>query len=214
MSRIPSPTRRVISLLVAAPFIIAACSAGDSDGGATDDAASAAPEASASAAPTLSSEPVADSSDDGASGAAAWLDIQLTDAESGEPFTLASLQGQVVAIEPMAVWCSNCRDQQDRVKEVFSEIDAAGVRYISLGIDPGEDPDALARYAERHGYAWTFAQSPRELSRALSDLFGPQILSAPSTPLIVLDAGGEVVRQEFGPHSPDKLLGFLEEAAA
>jgi hypothetical protein len=72
----------------------------------------------------------------------------------------------------------------------------------------------LATYAERRGYDWTFSQSPKEFSRALSDIFGPQILSAPSTPLIVLDANGEVVLQDFGFHGPDKLLEVLGEAAA
>ena len=57
-------------------------------------------------------------------------------------------------------------------------------------------------------------QSPVEFSRALSDLFGPQILSAPSTPLIVLDETGEAVIQEFGFHGPDKLLSILDEAAS
>jgi hypothetical protein len=88
------------------------------------------------------------------------------------------------------------------------------VTHISLGIDPGESAQALAAYAERRGYPWTFVQSPRELSRALVDAFGPQILSAPSTPLIVLDANGEVAAQEFGFHGPDALLDILGEAAA
>ncbi len=57
-------------------------------------------------------------------------------------------------------------------------------------------------------------QSPVELSRELSDLFGPQILSAPSTPLIVLDADGEVFTQEWGFHGPEQLLGILNEASA
>ena len=93
-------------------------------------------------------------------------------------------------------------------------LEADGIEYISLGIDPGENPEALANYADRRGYEWTFAQSPIEFSRALSDLFGPQILSAPSTPLIVLDANGEIVVQDFGFHGPEALQGILDEAAA
>jgi hypothetical protein len=114
----------------------------------------------------------------------------------------------------MAVWCTSCKRQQDNVKEVYPDVEAAGVRYISLGIDPGEDPGTLARYAERHGYAWTFVQSPTDFSRAINDRFGPQILSAPSTPLIVLDPSGGVAAQTFGPHGPDDVLAILEEAAA
>jgi cytochrome oxidase Cu insertion factor (SCO1/SenC/PrrC family) len=208
VSTISRPTRRSLALLIAAPFILAACSTIGSD-------ANVAPAGSddPGAAAVASAEPAV-ASVDPTDAAAAWLDIELTDAGTGEPFTLASLRGEVVAIEPMAIWCSNCKAQQDNVKRAYDDIQAAGVRYISLGIDPGEDPDALVRYAERNDYEWTFVQSPRELSRTLSDRFGSQILSAPSTPLIVLDADGAVATQTFGFHGPDELLAILQEAAA
>jgi len=206
VSRIPSPSRRVMSLFIAAPFVAVACTSAASES-ANDEAVAAAPTEAATTAPApATDEPVA--------GATTWLDIELTDAETGETFTLASLAGDVVAIEPMAIWCSNCAAQQDNVKQAYADIEATGVRYISLGIDPAEKPDSLATYAERRGYEWTFVQSPIEFSRALNDLFGPQVLSAPSTPLVVLDADGEVVIQDFGFHGPDALLEVLEEAAA
>ena len=211
MTRIPSPSRRLLSALVAVPFVIAACTTTASETTEPEAAESvaAAEEAVASLQPELTTEaPEAEPE------AAAWLDIELTDAATGETFTLASLAGEVVAIEPMAIWCSNCKAQQDNVKAAYADITGAGVTYISLGIDPGEDPAALARYAERRGYEWTFVQSPVELSRELSDLFGPQILSAPSTPLVVLDADGEVFTQEWGFHGPERLLEILDEAAA
>jgi cytochrome oxidase Cu insertion factor (SCO1/SenC/PrrC family) len=213
------PSNRLVTMLVAAPFVIAACS-GDDAGGATADPATAAP-ATTTAAPSEATgagpeatDVARGATDEATSTSGTWLDIELTDAETGEPFTLASLQGQVVAIEPMAIWCPSCKRQQDNVKAIYPDIEASGVRFISLGIDPAEDPDALARYAERNGYEWTFAPSPTEFSRALSDLFGAQILSAPSTPLIVLDADGELVSQLFGSHSPDQLRAILDEAAA
>jgi hypothetical protein len=148
-----------------------------------------------------------------AAGAAGWLDIELADARSGETFTLASLAGGVVAIEPMAIWCTNCKAQQDRVKEVYDDIEASGATYISLGVDPGETAPDLARYADRRGYEWTFVQSSTKLSRALRDVLGAQVLSPPSTPLIVLDPTGEVVVLEFGSHDPPSLLAILAEAA-
>ena len=229
MSTISPPIRRSLALLIAAPFILAACStigsdvgvapAGSDEPGAAavasaEPALASAEPAVASGEPAVASAEPAVASVDPTDAAAAWLDIELTDAETGEPFTLASLGGEVVAIEPMAIWCSNCKAQQDNVKRAYDDIQAAGVRFISLGIDPGEDPDALVRYAERNDYEWTFVQSPRELSRALSDEFGSQILSAPSTPLIVLDANGVVATQTFGFHGPDELLAILQEAAA
>jgi len=211
VNRIPSPSRRLLGALVAVPFVIAACTTTASETAEPEAAESgaAAEEAVASPQPELTTEAPEEEPE-----AAAWLDIELTDAATGETFTLASLSGGVVAIEPMAIWCSNCKAQQDNVKAAYTDIAGAGVTYISLGIDPGEDPAALAKYAERRGYEWTFVQSPVELSRELSDLFGSQILSAPSTPLVVLDGDGEVFTQEWGFHGPERLLEILDEAAA
>ena len=207
MIRILSPSRRVMALAMAAPFVVVACSTTASEvtteGPDTAAAETVAP-ATLEAPPTTTAEPE--------SAEPTWLDIELTDAESGQTYTLASLAGGVVAIEPMAIWCGNCKRQQDNVKSAYSEIESSDVTYISLGIDPGENPQQLAKYADKRGYEWTFSQSPLELSRALSDIFGPQILSAPSTPLIVLDPDGEIVVQEFGFHGPEKLLDILEEA--
>lgn len=213
MQNLTMPSRRLMSLFVAVPFVAAACSTAAVE--PTDEAAAASATEAAVVAASTAPVAAAEASEEApAAETAAWLQIELTDAETGEAFTLASLEGGVVAIEPMAVWCSNCKVQQDNAKEVYDQIEASGVTYISLGIDPGEDPAALAKYADRRGYDWTFVQSPTEFSRALNDLFGPQILSAPSTPLIVLDAGGDVVFQDFGFHGPDELLGILGEAAA
>jgi cytochrome oxidase Cu insertion factor (SCO1/SenC/PrrC family) len=214
VNRFPSPSRRLLGVLFAAPFIVAACTTTASETTDPEPVESVAAADEAVAAPEPAPEAPQDEAAEPATETAAWLDIELTDAASGETFTLASLAGEVVAIEPMAIWCSNCKAQQNNVKEAYADISDAGVTYISLGIDPGENPDALATYAERNGFGWTFVKSPTELSRELADLFGPQILSAPSTPLIVLDADGEVFAQEWGFHGPDKLLEILGEAAA
>jgi len=205
------PQRRTAALFLAAPLLAAACSSADS--GAPTDTPTLPPSPVAEAVPSATAA-VQENDATVAEGIDAWRDIELTDVGSGDAFTLASLAGQVVAIEPMAIWCTNCKVQQDNVKQVYGDIEAAGVRYISLGIDPNEDAGALAKYADRRGYGWTFAKSPTELSRALSDLFGSQILSPPSTPLIVLDPSGEIVIQEFGFHGPDALLEILREAGA
>jgi hypothetical protein len=210
--RSPSPCARLLGLLVAAPVLLAACSTASREAQVSTSAAPGTTNAEATA--PASAEPAGDAQAEEAGPAtAAWLDIELTDAASGETFTLASLAGGVVALEPMAIWCSNCKAQQDNVKAAYADIAEAGVTYISLGIDPGEDRGDLARYAQRRGYDWTFVKSPVALSRALNDLFGPQILSPPSTPLIVLDATGEVYTQEWGFHDPDALLGILGQAA-
>jgi cytochrome oxidase Cu insertion factor (SCO1/SenC/PrrC family) len=205
----PRPSIRALTLLVAAPFVAVACTT-TASGGPTEAPSTAAAATQPAAETVTATDPTADPQPP----RAAWLDIELTDAASGETFTLASLAGEVVAIEPMAIWCSSCKVQQDNVKAAYADLEPTGVRYISLGVDPNERPEALAQYAERRGYGWTFAQSPVELSRALRDEFGAQILAPPSTPLIVLDPAGEVVFQDFGFHGPERLVEIIAEASA
>lgn len=211
MISIKAPSHRAMAFLIAAPLVVAACAGAVAEEDAETDTAAADPTAALEATPAA--DPPVEGTDEGSAEEPTWLDIELTDAVTGEPFTLASLSGQVVAIEPMAIWCTNCKVQQDNVKQAYPQIADDGVRYISLGVDPNENAGSLAKYADRREYPWTFAQSPVEFSRALSDIFGPQILSVPSTPLIVLDETGEVVVQEFGFHGPDRLLEILGEAA-
>lgn len=204
------PSRRSLSLLIAAPFIVVACT-GTTAEAPTEEAATAA----ATTAPRTAAEATTTTAPDtGEAEAATWLDLELTDASTGDTFTLASLAGQTVAIEPMAIWCTSCKAQQDNVKQVIDDIEAKGVHYISLGVDPNENPDSLKNYAERREYPWTFAAASTDFARAISDLFGPQILSPPSTPLIVIDENGEIVTNLFGFHGPDKLLSIFDEATA
>lgn len=50
-----------------------------------------------------------------------WRTLPLTDARTGDTFTLA---GQTVYVEPMATWCVNCRQQLGRVGEAKAQLDA------------------------------------------------------------------------------------------
>ena len=99
---------------------------------------------------------------------------------------IASMAIASMAIEPMAIWCSNCKAQQDNVKEAYDRIETAGVTYISLGIDPAENPDALATYADRRGYRLAIIAGPEEIAaghprRAGNDRFEISLRSAPSS---------------------------------
>lgn len=197
MIQIPLISAKPLTLAIGAMFLVAACST------AADTS-----DASGAAAPATATTAVAQPT---AAPAAGWLDIELTDVDTGEAFTLASLKGNVVAIEPFAVWCTNCHVQQDNVRAVYDELEADGVKFVSLGVEPNESPDRISDYRERRDYGWTFAQSPIELSRAMADIFGPQILAVPSTPLIIIDEAGDVVFQDFGFHGPDALRDIFGE---
>jgi cytochrome oxidase Cu insertion factor (SCO1/SenC/PrrC family) len=194
--QIPFLSAKPLTLAIGGMFLVMACSTA-ADTTETPGAAAT--------SPTVTAEQTAETT------ASAWVDIELTDAETGELFTLASLKGNVVAIEPFAVWCTNCHVQQDNVRAAYDDLEASGVKFVSLGVEPNESLDRISEYRARRDYAWTFAQSPIELSRAMADIFGPQILAVPSTPLIILDEDGSVVFQDFGFHGPDALRDIFSE---
>ncbi len=143
--------------------------------------------------------------------AAIWRTATLTDVRSGTSFRVADLSGKVVAIEPMAIWCSSCVIQQREAREALRELGSDQVVYISLDIDPAEQASDLARYSQREGFDWTFAIAPPEVSRSLAAEFGDLVLSPPSTPLIVLDREGRVVSTGFGHKGSADLVATLEQ---
>jgi thiol-disulfide isomerase/thioredoxin len=137
------------------------------------------------------------------------LALTFTDVRSGEAFTLAELavDGPVL-LQPMAVWCTNCRAQQHEVVRAHG---LASFLSVSLDIDLSESPDDLAAYADREGFDWRFAMADAELYRLLQERFGVAVTNPPSTPLIVVEIDGTVRPLEFGrgTRSAEQLLDEL-----
>jgi hypothetical protein len=127
----------------------------------------------------------------------ALLAVELTDVRSGETFTLGELATDhgPVLVEPMAIWCSNCRAQQ---REVVRAHELGSFSSVSLDVDLSEAPEDLASYADREGFDWYFAMADAELYRSLQDRFGVAVTNPPSTPLIIIEADGSVRPLEFG----------------
>jgi hypothetical protein len=100
-----------------------------------------------------------------------------------------------VLVEPMAIWCSNCRAQQ---REVVRAHELGSFSSVSLDVDLSEAPEDLASYADREGFDWYFAMADAELYRSLQDRFGVAVTNPPSTPLIIIEADGSVRPLEFG----------------
>jgi thiol-disulfide isomerase/thioredoxin len=193
--------RSAFGLLAAALLVLAAGCATEPSGGdmtaGTDPSQS--PTATASTASTAVVTPAPSASQDVASEPPtgdALLDSELTDVRSGESFTLAELAAEgPILLEPMAVWCSNCRAQQHEVKAAH---ETASFVSVSLDVDLSETAADLAAYAEREGFDWRFAMADEDLYRLLQERFGVAATNPPSTPLIVIATDGTVRPLEFG----------------
>jgi len=145
---------------------------------------------------------------------AAWATETLTDVRTGETFTLADLAGSVVLLEGMATWCPPCVDQQQQAQLALTRLDPAKVRYISLDVDPREDATTLATYADRHGFAWTFAVGEPALLRELSDAYGDPVLTPPVTPIVVIAPDGSGTLADLGIKDANQLLELAHTAGA
>jgi len=147
----------------------------------------------------------------------AWFGIILTDARTGQTFSVNDFKGKVVLVETMAMWCSNCLKQQGQVKALH---EALGLRedFVSIGldIDPNENLGTLKGYVEDKGFDWYYAVSPVDVSREIASLYGDQFLNPPSTPIVVIDRHGNAHPLPFGIKSADDLMQtiqpFLDES--
>jgi hypothetical protein len=89
----------------------------------------------------------------------------------------------------MAIWCSNCRAQQHNVVAAHNEAD---FHSISLDVDPGEQPNDLAAYADREGFDWHFATADADLLSQLRERFGTAVAVPPGMPKILFRTDGSI----------------------
>lgn len=210
--------RRSAALLLAALFVAAACTpagaqptgtpapAATQPSGATSDPSTPAPGATdAPSSPGTANRMTQ-----------AWAVASLTDVTTGETISIADLaaSGQVVFVEPMAIWCTNCRRQQADALTALGQLDRSKVTWLSLDIELSETPEALADYSRRQGFDFRFAVASKEIATALAAEFGDLVLSPPSTPIIVIAPDGSVELTGFGHKSVDEIVALARARGA
>lgn len=213
--------RRVALALVTAALAVGACSGASPAVPASP--ATASPEAPAvtpattpvstdagSTPPDASATP---SATPAAALAAPWATAGLVNVATDEPFTIAGLlaAGRPVILETMAIWCTNCLAQQQRIEEALERVGPESAAYVVLAVDPAEDAAKLARYRDQHGFEGMYAVAGRDVARALAAEFGDQVLNPPATPVVVISPSGRVTLTGYGPKSVDDITGLVEE---
>lgn len=164
--------------------------------------------ASADSAPSVSSAAPPVSSGPGVVLSQPWATAELTDVRNGTTFRIADLvaSDRVVFIETMAIWCSRCRAQQRDVVTALARLDPSRVTWIGVDVDGSESASDLATYSTTLGFDWAYVVGSKDFLRALNDEFGSQVLSPPSTPIIVVGTDGTVTLTEFGHKSVDRIV--------
>lgn len=138
-----------------------------------------------------------------------WRDLPLTDAKTGETFSLGDFAGETVYVEPMATWCANCRQQLGNVREAKEQL-GDEVTFVALSVETTLGAEDLARYAEDQGFDFTFAVMTPEVLRALAAEFGQSITSPPSTPHFVIRPDGTTSELLTGFSTPDEIVAAVQ----
>jgi cytochrome oxidase Cu insertion factor (SCO1/SenC/PrrC family) len=128
-----------------------------------------------------------------------WFDMELTDAQTGETFTMNDYAGRVVLLEAMAIWCPSCTVQGNEVRNLHEELgNPEDLISVSLDVDFNEDQASLKEYASEFGFDWHFAVAPLLVARALGNLYSAEYLNPPLAPMLIIDRDGDVHQLEYG----------------
>jgi thiol-disulfide isomerase/thioredoxin len=142
-----------------------------------------------------------------------WHQLTLTNARTGEPFTLADFAGKTVYVEPMATWCTNCREQLGIVRDVQAKLDPDRYVFVGLSVETDLPRETLASYADERGWPWLFAVMSPEMLQELTGTFGLTIGNPPTTPHFVIGPDGTTSALSTGIHPADDLLRDLAAPA-
>lgn len=165
--------------------------------------------------------PMADKSEDMAEGdeemamngdLPAWQTLSLTNARTGETFTLADFAGKTVFVEPMATWCTNCRRQLGNVRDAYAQLDGEDVVFVALSVETSISDDTLANYANEAGFDWHFAVLSPEMLQELAAEFGQTIANPPSTPHFVIRPDGSTTNLVTGIEPTEQIIAQIQAA--
>ncbi|NOK58862.1 MAG: hypothetical protein GFH27_549301n110 [Chloroflexi bacterium AL-W] len=138
-----------------------------------------------------------------------WQQLELTNARTGETFTLADFADKTVYVEPMATWCSNCRQQLGNLSQARAQLDSDQYAFIALSVETNISDADLAAYADEAGFEWTFAVMTPEVLQALTDVFGRTITNPPATPSFIIRTDGTNTDLMTGITAPEVIVEEL-----
>lgn len=140
-----------------------------------------------------------------------WFDMELTDVQTDQTFTMNDYAGKVVLVETMAMWCPTCVIQATQVEKLHEALgNPEDLITVSLDVDIHEDAASLKEYASSYRFDWHFAVAPLGVARALGNLYSAEYLNPPLSPMLIIDRKGNVHQLEYGVKKVDTLQNAIE----
>ncbi|MDY6939013.1 MAG: TlpA disulfide reductase family protein [Cyanobacteriota bacterium] len=196
-----------LSFTLAAIVFLGACATDTASTSDADEAASAPATTETETTPeaeTTAEAPAAEPAADGE-----LTTLPLTNAETGESFTLADFSGQTVLVKPMATWCGKCKTNLQGVQEATAELGEGDYKIVALSVEDNLPDEDLAKYATEEGFDFTFAVADPEMMRALDAQYGQEALNPSIGSRFIISPDGELSELATGTVDPGELVATL-----
>lgn len=138
--------------------------------------------------------------------------LPLTNAVTGESFTLADFSGKTVLVKPMATWCGKCKANLQGVKEAAAQLGEGDYAIVAISVEDSLPNEDLAKYANTEGFDFNFAVATPEMIRALDEQYGQTALNPSIGSRFIISPDGELSELTTGKVDPGKLVATLETA--
>jgi thiol-disulfide isomerase/thioredoxin len=145
-----------------------------------------------------------------------WMDTEMTDAMTGETFTLRELTTDETSlvVHIFATWCPACNMQLTE-STTFLENYPGKARVVSIDIDAKESPAHIAEHAISKEYKGIFTTAEQPIVIGLVNLFGQEIvMQIPQTVLFngdtILYLGAGIIGSK---DLADRLDAMLQQLA-
>ncbi len=142
----------------------------------------------------------------------ALTSLPLTNAATGESFTLADFSGKTVLVKPMATWCGKCKTNLQGVQAATSGLGEGDIAIVALSVEDSLPDADLANYASEEGFDFTFAVATPEMTRALDAQFGQTALNPSIGSRFIIGPDGDISELTTGKVDPTALAATLETA--
>ncbi len=169
--------------------------------------------ATSQAGGTPTSVPAGSPTPERASTLADWQTIALTDARTGDAFTLGDFVGCTVFVGTIATWCPSCLTQLDYVATAAEELDPDQFIFITISVETEISADDLARYADDATFDWRFSVATPDALRAIVDEFGRESILPPSVPHVIVNPDGTYGELRTSYSKPDEIVTLMKDAS-
>jgi peroxiredoxin len=139
--------------------------------------------------------------------------LPLTNAKTGESFTLADYAGKTVLVKPMATWCGKCKANLQATREAITQLNSDNLVVVALSVEDNLENTKLAQYASDEGFDFVFAVTTPEMTRALDTQFGQTALNPSIGSRFIIAPNGEISELTTGKVDPASLVTTLKSVS-